>query len=747
MKKITFLNYVIVFAGIFLFSLPIMANSSGGEKDVVEIADLAELRQQTADGTTVYQVTGEIILTHQHGQRNQKYFQDATAAILVDDDDAIITTGYNLYDGITGLTGTLTTFNELLQFVPTVDPGAATSSDNVVEPLLITLDQITPDHQSMLIRVNAVEFTGEETTFTASTSYPIEDATGTSTFRTPSSSAALDYFNTPVPQEPTDMLALVSQYQETIQIFARSLSDFYPDGLPSYTVTFNVIDEQGDAITDAVVTFDDVVYPAGEYEFLEVPAGSYAYSVSMDGFFTRTGQVAVTGDDITVNVVLVAEDPNAITTFPWNEDFEGEDFPPATWSHYASEAGGWESTTTAHTGEKAARHNFTTEEANSWLVSPQIQLPTDEELLLTFFHRNSFMDDYGYSAVMISTGSGNPEHDEFQLIFEADDSEADYTERVLGLADYAGQVVYIAFVYQGTNAHQWFIDDIVLDVAPEAIEVDDIASLKNQEVGDLTYVISGEVIITHMHGQRNQKYIQDGTAAIVIDDNDGIITTEYNLYDGITGLTGTLSEYNNLLQFVPTEDPGAATSTGNTIEPLAVNLNELAPEHQSMLIFVTDVEFDTEDANFQPSTSYTIFDPSGTSILRTPSQSAELDYFETPIPTEPVNMIAIVSQFGDAMQIFPRSLDDIDVELSADDLNDFSQVSIYPNPFSNYIHIEGAENYRQIAIFNSLGQMVERFDNPSQSFTIDTSEFTQGLYFVSYTDNKGQQQVTKLIKQ
>ncbi|MFW5726175.1 MAG: DUF5689 domain-containing protein, partial [Bacteroidota bacterium] len=337
--------------------------------------------------------------------------------------------------------------------------------------------------------------------------------------------------------------------------------------------------------------------------------------------------------------------------------------------------------------------------------------------------------------------------DEFQLIFEADDSEADYTERVLGLADYAGQVVYIAFVYQGTNAHQWFIDDIVLDVAPEAIEVDDIASLKNQEVGDLTYVISGEVIITHMHGQRNQKYIQDGTAAIVIDDNDGIITTEYNLYDGITGLTGTLSEYNNLLQFVPTEDPGAATSTGNTIEPLAVNLNELAPEHQSMLIFVTDVEFDTEDANFQPSTSYTIFDPSGTSILRTPSQSAELDYFETPIPTEPVNMIAIVSQFGDAMQIFPRSLDDIDVELSADDLNDFSQVSIYPNPFSNYIHIEGAENYRQIAIFNSLGQMVERFDNPSQSFTIDTSEFTQGLYFVSYTDNKGQQQVTKLIKQ
>jgi hypothetical protein len=250
-----------------------------------------------------------------------------------------------------------------------------------------------------------------------------------------------------------------------------------------------------------------------------------------------------------------------------------------------------------------------------------------------------------------------------------------------------------------------------------------------------------------MHGQSNQKYIQDATGAIVIDDPDGIIVTEYNLYDGITGLEGQLSAYNNLLQFVPVEDPGAAASTGNVIEPMLVTLNDLAPDHQSMLVIVADVEFDTDATEFAPSTSYNIFDPSGQSILRTPSQSAELDYFGTTIPSQAVNMVALVSQFGDDMQIFPRSLADIDVELSTADILDFDHVKVYPNPFNNYIRVEGVESYSQIVIFNNLGQIIKRIENPSQVNMINTSELQQGIYFLRFESNNGDQKVRKVVKQ
>ncbi|MFN2394486.1 MAG: DUF5689 domain-containing protein [Bacteroidales bacterium] len=744
MKKITLLS-LFLFIGIFIMVSQGFAENNKSTKEAVEVANLGELRAQEM-GENVYTVTGEVVITHIHGQRNQKYIQDDTGAIVVDDPDGIITTEYNLYDGITGISGTLSAYQNLLQFSPAEDPGAATSSDNEIEPLVITLNDIQPEHQAMLIRVNELEFVGEYTTFDPSTNYNIEDPSGTGTLRTPSQSAGLDYFGTDVPEGANDMVALVSQFGDDMQIFPRSLEDIYLDGVPAFDVTFSVIDEEDVVITDAVITFDGTTYEAGEYFFEDVFAGIYNYTAEKTGYYTRTGQVTVSGEDVTVTVVLVAESADAVNVFPWEEGFEAEAFPPDTWNHYALGAGGWASTTTANSGDIAANHNFTTGEADSWLVTPQIQLPEDAGMLLKFFQRNNFMGDYGYSAVMISTGSGNPEHGEFFEVYEASAAINNYTERILSLGDFAGQVIYVAFAYQGDNAHQWFIDDVSIEEAPEAIIVNNLEELRDQDAGDLTYIINGEVVITHMHGQRNQKYIQDATGAIVIDDPDGIIETEYSLYDGVTGLEGKLSAYNNLLQFVPVEDPGAATSTGNVIEPMLVTLNDLTPDHQSMLVIVADVEFDTDATEFAPSTSYNIFDPSGESILRTPSQSAELDYFGTSVPTGAINMIALVSQFGDDMQIFPRSLADIDVELSTADIIDLEHIKVYPNPFNNYIYIEGAENYNQIVIFNNLGQVIQSFDNPSQSHIINTSELKQGIYFIRFMGDNGKQHVTKIIK-
>ncbi len=49
-------------------------------------------------------------------------------------------------------------------------------------------------------------------------------------------------------------------------------------------VNFEVMDEEGDPITDAIVTFNEVTNAAGDYVFEDIPAGTYDYLVTADGF-------------------------------------------------------------------------------------------------------------------------------------------------------------------------------------------------------------------------------------------------------------------------------------------------------------------------------------------------------------------------------------------------------------------------------------------------------------------------------
>ncbi len=70
------------------------------------------------------------------------------------------------------------------------------------------------------------------------------------------------------------------------------------------------------------------------------------------------------------------------------------------------------------------------------------------------------------------------------------------------------------------------------------------ASVLNQE-----YTINCEAILTYKQQWRNQKFVQDETAAILLDDLAGIITTEYNIGDGITGISGILRNHNGDVAF------------------------------------------------------------------------------------------------------------------------------------------------------------------------------------------------------
>lgn len=74
--------------------------------------------------------------------------------------------------------------------------------------------------------------------------------------------------------------------------------------IPTYTVTFNVVDEVSAPIADAIITFDGTTAPAGEYVFTNLVAGAYDYTVAKDGFVDVVGIVTVVDGDLVEPIVL-----------------------------------------------------------------------------------------------------------------------------------------------------------------------------------------------------------------------------------------------------------------------------------------------------------------------------------------------------------------------------------------------------------------------------------------------------------
>ncbi len=89
-----------------------------------------------------------------------------------------------------------------------------------------------------------------------------------------------------------------------------------------YDVTFEVKDPEGVVVDNAVVTLGSITNAEGDYFFEDIMAGEYVYSVAAEGFNPAGGIVGV-NQDMTVEVMLIAEDADVITlTVTIEDEFE-----------------------------------------------------------------------------------------------------------------------------------------------------------------------------------------------------------------------------------------------------------------------------------------------------------------------------------------------------------------------------------------------------------------------------------------
>lgn len=191
-------------------------------------------------------------------------------------------------------------------------------------------------------------------------------------------------------------------------------------------------------------------------------------------------------------------------------------------------------------------------------------------------------------------------------------------------------------------------------------EVATVADLRAGTIGEF-YTLTGEAFVTYARSSRNQKYIQDATGGMLIDDNPGVITTTYVIGDGMTGVTGELSAFNEVLQFRPSEDPGAPSSTGNVTIPEVVTLADLnanQSDYESELILLEGISFDDAGSDFTYNTSFGVSQDAENGTFRT--QFSEADYIGTPIPAM-ANVTALGSGFFGSAQFVARDLADIEV--------------------------------------------------------------------------------------
>ena len=297
-----------------------------------------------------------------------------------------------------------------------------------------------------------------------------------------------------------------------------------------------------------------------------------------------------------------------------------------------------------------------------------------------------------------------------------------------------------------------------------------VANIAALRAGTLNayYTLTGNAVVSHVrtpagtvtvNTTRNQKFIQDATGGILIDDSAGKITTPFAVGDSMNNVTGQLIDFNGILELVPLQNQ-TVVSSGNTLTPENISiaaLNANVNNYESKLISFNNITITgtvvagvvtplTAGQVFATSTNYNVFDGTTNGVLRT--GFAEANYIGTVIPTGAFNVTALgydnVSSATPPVltpQFIPRNLADFTTLQTQD--NEIAGLRIYPNPVSNgVLHVESHLNMEKtISLFDVLGK--EIIKTTTSNNTINIANLNSGIYIVKITE--GEKTATKKL--
>ncbi len=333
-----------------------------------------------------------------------------------------------------------------------------------------------------------------------------------------------------------------------------------------------------------------------------------------------------------------------------------------------------------------------------------------------------------------------------------------FTGNLTGLT---ASTLYHARAYATNAIGSSYGADITFTTQVAGVPCATIAELRSKTADNSTiYQLTGEAFLTFKQTYKGQKWIQDATGAIMIYDGatTPVISTVYNIGDGITGIKGKLDRYYGLLEFVPVADPGAATSTGHVTVPTEVTAADLAAAdtntmyvNQSKLIKLVGVSF--TDANgalkFSTNKKFRMTQGATTDSLFF-TNFFDANYVVTAtasiIPSGLGNVTGICILSKGNYYITARDKADISLLNGINEI-EANTIGIYPNPNNGRFTVNVEKfNNGEIRIYSIVGSLILSQSINKANNEFDLSSNGKGLYFVQYTDTKsGKSWTEKLI--
>lgn len=182
------------------------------------------------DAEEVFSLRGKVVVTHKDDYNSRVWLQDENmengASILTFRAENYGYADLEVGDVIENLTGTLEVYNNLLEFRPTRTM-TASDSNHILFVDTVSVEEINNnilEYQSALVCVKDVVFSTEETTFTGGGNYTLTQGESSLTFRADYHNA--DYIGQAIPDDTISIIGIVTQYNDDIQLSARSLADF-----------------------------------------------------------------------------------------------------------------------------------------------------------------------------------------------------------------------------------------------------------------------------------------------------------------------------------------------------------------------------------------------------------------------------------------------------------------------------------------------------------------------------------------
>jgi hypothetical protein len=292
--------------------------------------------------------------------------------------------------------------------------------------------------------------------------------------------------------------------------------------------------------------------------------------LSITGIYTLTVVANLIGDEVVENNELTVTVKNLVCdaiTFPYEEGFEEEIFPPHCWTA----VGDWRRLTySAHSGLGRASYAWWYGSLG-WLISPKLSIPAGGDYALEFWSHVYEARFFTNSEVMISTTNNNTSS--FTVLYalgSGDIPESVWTKITVSLNAYSGQNIYLAFRYRnngGDSGHMWSVDDVNIFNLSTHIDAEVTAITAPPDLGlNLT---SAEVVTAQI---RNNGGATISGFQLKLEHNGTVVATE-----NYTGVIPSMASAN--YTFTKKLDLSAAGI--HTVKVTVVLADDMVPENDS----------------------------------------------------------------------------------------------------------------------------------------------------------------------